>query len=309
MGAPLTEFTLESILRDGLGDLRSNPDKLDDLFSKFTTTFFNNQYGINQIESLKTYIQENQIKIVHAFSQIPMSTPCFSIQLLSSSEREYEQQFGNDEFDVDESKDRNIIVAGVTPSAYDTVSGKLSIAGGVNLSAVCPGMIFIDNTNQEFIIGTGNSNLSGNKYINIGSGKTPSQTGSGTIVSSVDFQRQQRGFVRLREIISIGCHSKDNIHLSKYLYYILYFILKSRQSELINRGINLDKGDGGIFDRDDAFAGENIYSRFMQLTCLTEFTWDKELANILDCFELDIKVPTPDPDSEDTISVNTSPED
>ena len=82
MGAPITELTLETIIRDGLGDLRNNPSQLDDIFSKFLNTYFNNQFGQTAIDELKTYIQNNQIKLVQSWSMVPMQLPCVSIELI-----------------------------------------------------------------------------------------------------------------------------------------------------------------------------------------------------------------------------------
>lgn len=289
MSAPITEFVIESVIRDGLNELRLNPDRFDDLFSKFTEAFFNNQYGQDKIEELKTYIVNNQIKIVHSLNIQPSDFPCISIQLVQSLENEEDQQFGDEYLDEDETKIPDVFIDNVIVTGYDSTTGKLSIDNSVNLAIVKPKLLFKDAVGTEFIIGSGNSNLSGNKYINIGKNAGVNVSGPGQITSNVSFTRTERKMIRLRETILLGCHASNNLHLAKFLYYILIYIIKSRKLSLIERGIHLDKGNGTIFDREGQFEGEHVFSRSIQLHALTEFIWDQGQVNIMDCFDISLK--------------------
>lgn len=292
MGAPLTEFVIETVIRDGIGFLRANPAVLEDIFSKFTATWFNTQYGDPHITKLKTFIQQNQVKIVHSFAQVPTNTPCISIQITKSSETPRLQQFSNDFEEVDTEIDPIVRVANVQPISYDAVTGKLQVDPGVNLGPVFPGMIFVDADGVEFTIGSGNSNLAGNKYINIGrDGNTPNLVDPGEIISSIRVQRIARRMIRLEETISLGVHARNDVHIAKYLYYLLTYILKSRMDSLIERGIHLDFGVGGIFDRADEYQGENVFSRFMEVNCITEFDWNQEQVSLIDNFDLTMRAP------------------
>lgn len=289
--------------------MRATPAKIDDIFSKFLEAQFINQYGQDKIDSIKTYIVNNQIKIVHAWSMVPTSIPCISIQLQRANETEEDQNLGNNYMDEETSTTPTVYVATVTPGTYDTLTGKLTVVNAADLSPICPGMVFVDADNNKFPIQSGISNMSGNKYINIGSGQTPQLVGDGRIESSIDFIRSERRQIRIRETVMLGCHAKNDIHLVKFIYYILVYILKSRQDSLINRGIELDRGTGNIFDRENDFQGENIFSRFLEVNCLTEFVWNQGVVQVFDCFDLTVKVPDPTPDSNVAIPVNTSPED
>lgn len=306
MGAPITEFVIETVIRDGLGAIRADVDILDDVFSRFLETHFGTQYGQTKIDQLKTYITNNQIRIVQSWAMVPTSLPCISIQLERSSEDSDIQTLGNSFTDEDEAITPTVVVPIATPGTYDSVTGKLTITNAADLSLVCPGMIFVDASSNEFTIGSGNSNVSGNKFINIGSGQTPDLGGDGRIESSLKKKRTERRWIRLNESIRLGCHAKDDVHLSKFIFYILIYILKSRQESLINRGIQLDMGVGSIYDRDDSYEGENVFSRFLTVNCLTQFDWDQAEVNLVDCFDATIKVNHPNPDSEDTVVVSPS---
>lgn len=302
-GFPLTEFVLEGVIRDGLGELRANPDRLDDLFARFTEAQFNTQYGQTQINRLKTYIQNNQIKIVHAFAFQPSKMPCYSIQIISTSEDEDIQNLGNVYGLRLDDKNREVIIPSVIPTTYNTTTGQLTLDPSTDLSIVCPNQIFVDQAGTDFKIMSGISNQSGNKFINIGKGKEPDLGGAGQIVSSIDFTAMNREMIRLREIVRLGVHASDDIHLAKYLYYVLYYILKSRQSSMIKRGVHLDRGIVNVFDRMEELQGENVFSRMFDLHCLTEFNWNQGEVAAADCFDVNIYVNDPDPDSPDKTKV------
>ncbi len=237
---------------------------------------------------------------------VPTNMPCFSIQLIRADESEDIQNLGNDYLEHDETVAPTIYVPVVDPGTYDTLTGKLTVINSADLSPVCPGMVFVDASDQHFPIVAPISNLSGNKYISIGSGKEPDLSPGGRIESSIDFTRTDRRQIRLRETVLLGCHSNNDVHITKFLFYILFYILKSRQASMIARGIELDRGTGQVFDREDEFKGENVFSRFIELNCLTEFIWDQSLVQVFDCFDLTVKTNTPQPDSEDEEPYNTS---
>lgn len=309
MGAPLTEFVVETVIRDGLGELKATPSRIDDIFSRFLEAHFLNQYGQEKIDQIKTYIANNQIRIVQSLAMVPTSMPCISIKLIRADETEEMQNLGNNYLDEDLSKDPTVYVPVVQPGTYDTLTGKLTIINIADLSVVCAGMNFVDSNGTKFPIKSPISNMSGMKYISIGSGQEPELTLPGRIESSIDFSRIERRMIRIRETLSIGCHAKDDVHLAKFIYYILIYILKSRQESMIARGIELDRGTGNVFDREDEFEGENVFSRYVELNCLTEFVWNQSEVQVFDCFNLTLKVNKPDPKSPEAENYNTSPTD
>jgi hypothetical protein len=287
-GFPLTEMVIETVLRDGLGELRANPSRIDNLFARFTEAHFGNQYGQSKIDEIKQYITSKQVKIVHAFSMQPTVMPCFSIQMISTHEDEADQHLGNAYSTTTFSKTPNVAVSDVTSTSYDSSTGKLILDPATDLSTVCPNLIYVDNLGNKFTILSGISNESGNKYINIGKGQNPSIGTDGRIESSIDFDAYERRMIRMRETVRVGVHAKDDIHLAKFLYYILYYIIKSRQEAMINRGIHLDRGMVSVFDRLDEFEGENVFSRYYDLHCLVEFNWNQEQVAVADCFDVNV---------------------
>lgn len=296
-GAPLTEFVFETVIRDGLNELRVNPTKFDDLFGRFLQTHFGNQYGQEKIDEIKTYFTSNQVKITQAFSQVPKVTPCISIQMIRSNEEPGMQYLGDEFGELDTDVTPRIVVPTVTPTTYEASTGRLKIADGADLSLVCPGMVFVDGNDNKFSIKSGNSNLVGNKFISLDKNQTVNIALAGRIESKINFKREDIRSVKLREVVSLGCHAADNLHLAKFLYMVLIYILSSRKDSLIQRGIGLSMGDAQLFDRETEYNNENIYSRYVNVQCLTDFTWNQGEVNLIDCFDATIKAPDPNPDS------------
>lgn len=303
LGIPLTEFVLETVLRDGLGELRADPTKLEYLFKRLQEAQFNNQYGLDKIESIKTYITRNQIKIVHAFSLSSTVVPCISIQMMSTEETPNLQTLGNVFEQELVHKDRTVVVAQLLTTGYDLVSGKLSIDDSVDLSTIYPNQIFVDVSENEFRIKPGISNTLGNKFVNIGSGQEPDLSGNGAVVDPIDYRSFRREEVRLTEVIRLGIHAKDDAHLAKFLYYIVYYILKSRQKSLINRGVHLDYGMMSSLDRIDEYKGENIFTRSIDMRCQTQFNYVIDELAVASSFAVDVYVPTPNPSSPDKVKL------
>lgn len=297
IGMPLTEFVLESVLRDGLGELRASPVKLNYLFSRFKEAQFNNQYGQAKIDQVQTYLERNQIRIVQAFSLNATSIPCISIQIIASEETPERQHFGNEYEPLLDAKDRTVIAASIHPSAYNSTTGKLTVPDSEDLSLVIPNQVFIDCAGNEFTITSGISNLMGSKFISIEKGAEPDLTDPGQVVDPIDFTAYERGMVRLTETIRLGIHAKDDPHITKFIYYIVYSILKSRQKSLITRGIHLDYGMISALDRVEQMGEENVFTRFIDLKCLTEFNFLIDPIAVASSFDLSLFVPDPNPNS------------
>lgn len=297
IGMPLTEFVLETVIRDGLGELRTSPAKMNYLFGRFKEAQFNNQYGQKKVDEVRTYLERNQIRIVQAFSLNATAIPCISIKIISSEETPERQHFGNTFEAAFDTKDRDVVVTDIQPSAYNSSTGKLSIPDSVDLSVVIPNQIFVDAAGTEFTILSGISNLLGSKFITIAKGADPDLSDSGEILDPIDFTAFERGMVRLTETVQLGIHAKDDPHIAKFIYYIVYYILKSRQKSLITRGIHLDYGMISALDRVEQLGDENVFTRYIDLKCLTEFNFLVDPIAVASSFELTTYVPDPNPNS------------
>jgi len=301
VGFPMTEFVFETVLRDGLGELVNNLSRVDDLFARFNEAHMINQFGQSAIDKVKEYLTNNQIKITHAFAVQPSQMPCFSIQIIASVEEPGDQHLGNTNDTVYRDKDPTIFNTSITPLSFDSNTGKVVVDNSVDLSTLCVRNVFVDASGNKYSIKAPLSNLSGNKYFTIEPTSTVTLNQAGRIESSIDFEGSERKLIRLREAIRIGVHVANDIHLTKYLYYVLFYILKSRNDALINRGVELAAGTASIFDKVDEYQGHHIYQRFIDVECLTEFNWDQAVIQAADCFELTMKVPAPKSNSEEEV--------
>ena len=238
--------------------------------------------------------------------------------MLHADESEDLQQLGDDDLDLvlADNVARTIIpsnINGANPLIlldYNPTTGRINVDPQVDLSAACPGLILLDLNGNEFELRSGISNVSGSKFISIDPKlDNPPVLGQATIISQIKCDVRRRRLIRIRERVALGCHAVDKIHLPKLIYYILVFILKSRTDSLITRGLQLNKGIGQVYDREDEYKGENLFSRVLEFEALSIFTWDDGPIQFADCFTDTLRVPSPNPDSSSTVIHSTSEDD
>src|SRR6185436_5351187 len=147
----------------------------------------------------------------------------------------FEEDIQEDITDPDE-LEALIKVPDLIPTAYDEVTGKLSVDDSVDLSGVHAGYIYVDGDGNEFDVARGISDEEGNKFFFINRFETPNITDPGEIKSFLAYtQHEEKGDSSAVNIL-IGVHAKDAL-LTKYLYVILKYIMKSRKRDLIKRGL------------------------------------------------------------------------
>lgn len=289
MGINLTDLIIEATIRDGIEFLRQNPDRLDDVFAPLLRTYASKKYGQNEINKIKALIQAKNVAVVHSFHEAASKSPCYSIQLGAEGEAKDRAHLSDHEADVqtfitDESS--LIRVPAFTPTASDPTSGKISVADGVDLSTAYPGYIFKDADGAEYQILRGISNVTGDKYFFVAKGETPDISGPCIIKTFLDYtQHEEKGDTSQVNIL-IGCHSKDAL-LTKYLYIILKFIMKSRKRDLIKRGLVNSSFQGSDFTRDLKYEGDMVFTRFFTISGQVDDTWHSDDVELIDNVEID----------------------
>lgn len=276
MGFKMPELIVESVIRDGLKSLRNDPDQLDDVLEIMEADFASTKYGKKEINKIKNFFQTKEVKVVHAFHQVPAAIPCFSIQLNSDAEAadlahldDYEEERIEPETDPEDIANR-IIVASLTPDSYDVNTGLLRIPDSVDLSNVGVNHIFVDAGKAEHSITGALDNRIGLKKFGIAKGSTVT-LGGGSIKSSIDYKQFEGRGVIDNEQLLLGIHTDEPL-LTKYLYTILKYVLQSRKLDLIIRGFKRITFSGSDFTRNLDY-NEPVFSRFLTLTGITENDW------------------------------------
>ena len=276
MGVCLTDLVIESVIRDGLTAIRSNPLRLDDLFENFNEPYIQDTFGQEAINRIKSFITSNNINIVQGFNQIPSSLQggCISINLASATEMKDLAVLS----DFAEEIDDNIpvgdisVYASFTPTSYNTDTGEMVVPDSVDLSSITTEMLFQDVAGTQFDIIGGINDTIGSKAINIDVAQTVDISNTCSIVGNLDFERFAFNMIPIFENIQIGVHT-ENPWLTKCLYYIILYILQIRRDTFIRRGIELTSFSASDFVREAQFLPENCFSRFITLSGITRLRY------------------------------------
>lgn len=295
MGVHLPDLIVESIIRDGIEFLKQNPDRVDDIFKPLTRIYNQRKYGQAEIDKIKTILfsgdNTKNVAVVHSFHEAAAKSPCYSIQLGTESESKERAHLSDFEEDVQEELTGAALEAyekinPLTPTAYDPLTGKVSVPDSADMSLVHAQFIFVDADEVEHEIRPGVSNIDGNKFFFIAKQADVDISGPGLIKSFISYsQHEVRGDTSQVNVL-IGVHTKDAL-LTKYLYVILKYIFKSRKNDLIKRGFVNSSFQGSDFTRDLRYEGDMVFTRFFTLSGMVDDTWRSDDVDLIDSVEID----------------------
>lgn len=307
MGVVLSDLVVESVIRDGLASIRDDDSRLEDLFENYNATYLKDTMGWQAINQVKDFIKTNQVNIVQSFIQAPSALPCFSIQLAQASEDRNRAVLSDNVGSEITIEDSEVLVS-MTPTSYDSNTGILFVPGSTDLSDISVGMMFQDTTGTVYEIEGGIIDTVP-KQINIGVGESPSIAGICSIVSNLDFSRNNINMIPINENIQIGVHSKDAA-TTKILYYILIYIFQIKRDSFIKRGLTLTAFSASDFGRESNFLPENTYSRFVTLNAITRLYYKSKTDDLADNIGIIVRVPKDEvhlPDETEYTVQNTLP--
>ena len=294
MSFKLPDLIVESILRDGFEAARRYPDTLDDVFESLTMPYASRKYGQTEIEKIKKIIQNKEVSIVHSFNMIAANLPCISIQLSDDRESTDRAHMGNYrgfttiQYNTPEQIASTIRAAAFTASAYDALTGKLSIPDSVDLAQAHTGLIVRDADGNDFPILGGIINEMGNKQVMLAIGSTPNIAQPVDIRTTLDYDMFRRnGNVEEVQLI-LGIHTKEAL-LTKYLYVLVKYFMISRKNDLIKRGMQLNTYSGSDFNRNQEYPGDIVYTRFFQVTGTVQHSWRADKVRLVDAIDADVK--------------------
>jgi hypothetical protein len=94
--------------------------------------------------------------------------------------------------------------------------------------------------------------------------------------------RTEVGYSAVSDSIQLGIHAIGTPDLTKYLYYLLVYVLNSFKPEMETRGLQLGTFRGTDISRLNEYLPENIYSRFLNFTVFSIATFDKGAVPIME---------------------------
>lgn len=272
MGAPLTEFYLEFVLRDALQQLRQDPTTIRSLFGNFTDDFLSQTHGMNAIKDVTTYIQNKEFHIVQGWPNQETKMPCCSINLSSSVENTAKDFFEDYAGFEEEEVDATVIVSPFTTITYSSSTGYVTIPNTINIDNVFAGHIFVDAIGEEFTI-ISIINESTNKKLGF-ENDSDITIGAGCYVKgSLTTINYDSKAIALTESLVLGLHAKDNPSECRYWYYVIMYLLASSRLTFERKGLQIHSASATDFNRMLDFMPEGVFTRFINLTFLTWLSW------------------------------------
>lgn len=274
-----------------LRDVRQNPWLIDDILSDFVTDpMLVNIYGQKEIQNAKRWFTENDISVFLSHRMDMEKMPCITISVGNNVEDKSLSRLADMTPFVETlqpsqvGKSINYIIPPFEYISYDQATGFFTVPPETNLAIVQPGMVVVDpDDGIGFLIlsKTGNG-------ISIAPGTVITFTQIGIIPQYMIF-RARREVATFQESISIGCHAHGDPNALLWLYSIvMYGLLRYREGVFETRNFQISSLQTTEMVRNDAFQeiGENVYSRFINISGQVENTWIKAPKSIIEAINL-----------------------
>lgn len=291
-GFIIPELIVESLIRDGIENVRAKPEIIDDLFSQLTRAYNSRKYGDAEIAKIKALVQK-EIAVIYSYHLVDSKPISISIMVGSDTEDKSKARLGDYEESVSEQIANPVElqalhrVDNLNVTGFDPVTGKVSVTDGMDLSVIYKGMLYVDSAEVEHVITGGINNTPGDKsfFINKQDEVDFSDT-TGFIKSSLDYKEYEIRGVTADVNLVLGVHSKDAL-TTKYLYLLLKYWIITRKFDMIKRGLFLATFSGSDFNRDSEYTGDKVFTRFLTITGKVEDTWRSDQITLIDNVEID----------------------
>lgn len=291
-GFIIPELIVESLIRDGIENVRAKPEIIDDLFSQLTRAFNSRKYGSAEIAKIKAMVQK-EIAVIYSYHLVDAKPISISIMVGSDTEDKSKARLG----DYEESITEEIVnpadlealhrVDDLNVTGYDPVTGFVSVVDATDLSEIYKGMLYVDSAEVEHVLIGGIVNEPGGKGFFIEKqSEVDFSDQTGFIKSSLNYKEYEVRGVTGDVNLVLGVHSKDAL-TTKYLYTLLKYWIITRKFDMIKRGLFLATYSGSDFNRDSEYVGDKVFTRFLTITGKVEDTWRADQVQLIDNIEID----------------------
>lgn len=289
----IPDLIIESVIRDGIENIKAKPEMLDDIFGVLTSNYAERKYGASEITKIKeilTGTNKDTISVVHSMHDATSRVPCYSIQLGDDTENKQYLEDHEEEICVplDATELASLVkIPSIQPLTYTASSGKLTCDDTPDLSLLATNYIFEDASGVEHQIQSGISNVDGNKFFYITKNATVDLTGPGLVKSFLTEKVQTIKSVHMQVTMVIGVHAESAL-MTKYLYVLLKNILLSRKADLISRCFDNMVISGSDFTRDTSYQGDRVFTRFLTIKGLVADSWNADQMDLIDQINVDV---------------------
>jgi len=285
MSFTLPDLVIESVIRDGLEQVKQDNTILDDVFGNLLAVYNTRKYGTNEIQRIKDYINNHNIAVVHSFHLVASKMPCISIQLGAESEAQDYARIGDGDdifmeaLSAQELMDNEFVNDTFT---YDPATGKVTFTNPIDATKLHIGNRFVQDPVDVPVLGILADGVIIEKGLTL--------TADPAIVRSFIQERMiETSNIYDNVNLLVGIHTEEPL-LTKYLYVLVKYFLKSRKQSLSARCLSETKVSGSDFTRDLGYKADNIFTRYITVMGKSSDTWRADQVDQFDCVELDVTI-------------------
>lgn len=293
MSMKIVEYYIRSVLSQGIEELRTNLDLVQEVFEELTCHPLDKQFGQKIVDEIKCFFRDNDIPVRSALSQNQIELPSLTVHLVSSQEApEYRSM--QDHISYQRlPKPAAVLQGPFFGISYDAESGKLNLPKTLDTSKFIKGRkIFSAEDDEVYTIkgtmklnppGTASYDLK-DQYIHIvdHNGDIPESVKIAklTLLSSVDFKLKRVAGSWFREMFEIRVNAQTNSDQAVWLYYITSYLLFKNKWRFEQVGLESQTFGVSEFMRDVGKMPNNIWGRTIRLTFLVQHQWKEDLDAI-----------------------------
>ena len=267
-------------------DLRKNPWVIEEIFSAFMENpYLQHKYGAKEVSRAKEFILNNKINFYLKLRQDNLNFPCVTISLASSTEDKSLATLADlstcveelDPCDID--KPIPYVIKPMAFTSYDQVTGRFYIPENTsNFDCVTKGMLIVDpKTGAGFQI-----NAIGSDYIQIAQG-TEISFNEIAVVPQYPFYKARKERIISQEVYNIGLHVHGDPAQLTFIYGLVkYALLRYREGLFEYNNFQLSNISSSDMIKNEAFEGDNVYSRFITLSGQAEEYWIKSPQRVIE---------------------------
>lgn len=293
MGSPISELFLQTILRQGLDSLTTDPEfYVNEIFSGYSNPIFGAD-GLDSLKQIKDFFSAltgDNLDIAHGFPTDLKAPNIISIFLLSTVE-DNKQALGDRWESANVPSPRRIIVDNFTADEFDENNSIIRVnAADYDLHEVWGNHLMKDEKGNLFKIAEPpliNMHDQWEFTLNVQPGEVPSSLSNLQIVSPVDFKAQQRGSIWYWETLGILIQAQS-YQKCYWMYLAVAYILQSLKKTLEENGFEISKFNARDLSRDQPYDPEFVVSRQIDLTWRIQYTFIQGSSLVPDVLKLHI---------------------
>lgn len=271
------DLVLKSTLDLIIKEMRENEWLVEDCFSSLLCDeFLSDSYGMKEINAAKEFIRNNNFPIYMKYRMDKEDVPCITIAMGSSQEDSSLSTLADLSVNTVDYQPEDInktipYILKPFSATYDKDSGILQLPAINEIEFVVAGQFVIDTESgnaYEILETMSDYRLRLEAGLKIKANEM-------AVIPKYPFFRARRERIITQEQYQIGIHTQDPSTLI-FLYNILkYGLLRYREGLLERRGFDLSKLSFTDMVKNDAFSGDNVYSRFIMISGQVEEFWVK----------------------------------